>query len=94
MSPGPLRPWCLALKLAGNHAANSAPLVLASTPLSRSVWMWQVAAFLRLGLLQRAFETAAGAGSRADMRLVAAEAGRRADADVVALCTNYLSNTA
>ena len=54
----------------------------------------QVAAYLRLGLLQRAFETAAGANSRADMRLVAAEAGRRANADVVAMCTSYLSSHA
>lgn len=54
----------------------------------------QVAAYLRLGLLHRAYETASGSGSRADVRLVAAEAGRRADADVVALCTGYLSGRA
>jgi hypothetical protein len=52
----------------------------------------QVQSLLKLGLLQRAFETARDAGSRADVRLVAAEAGRRADSDIVATCTAYLQS--
>lgn len=52
----------------------------------------QVQSLLKLGLLQRAFETARDAGSRTDVRLVAAEAGRRADSDVVAMCTTYLQS--
>lgn len=54
--------------------------------------MVQVQSLLKLGLLRRAFETAQAAGSRADVQLVAAEAGRRADADIVALCTSYLQS--
>ena len=54
----------------------------------------QVAAYIRLGLLRRAYDVAAGSGSRTNVRLIAAEAGRRADADVVALCTAYLSGNA
>lgn len=54
----------------------------------------QVAAYIRLGLLQRAFVTAAGSDTPSDVRLVATRAGQCADADVVALCTSYLSRNA
>lgn len=51
-------------------------------------------ALLKLGLLQSAFEAAQAARSRSAVQLVAAEAGRRADADVVALCTASLQSGA
>ncbi len=54
----------------------------------------QVQALLKLGLLQSAFEAAQAARSRTAVQLVAAEAGRRADADIVALCTSYLQSGA
>jgi hypothetical protein len=51
-----------------------------------------VQTLLKLGVLQRAFETAREMGSRADVQAVAAEAGRRADMDIVAACTAYLQS--
>lgn len=50
----------------------------------------QVEAFLRLSCCEEAFRIACKAGNAAAVRRVLAEARRRADADVVALCTEYL----
>lgn len=50
----------------------------------------QVEAFLRLLRCEEAFRIARKAGNIADVRRVMAEAQLRADADVVALCTQYL----
>ena len=53
----------------------------------------QVAAYMRLGQLQRAFQVAAASGSRAEVRAVAAEAGRRSNADVAARCMAFLTSS-
>ena len=50
----------------------------------------QVEAFLRLLRCEEAFKIARKAGNIADVRRVMAEAHLRADANVVALCTQYL----
>lgn len=54
------------------------------------VLLTQVDAFLRLGRCEEAFAIARKADSRADVQRVMAGAGRRADTDVVAMCTAYL----
>ncbi|CAL5220409.1 g2420 [Coccomyxa viridis] len=50
----------------------------------------QVEAFLRLSCCEQAFRTASNAGNTAAVRRVLAEARRRSDVDVVALCDEYL----
>lgn len=50
----------------------------------------QVEAFLRLSRCEEAFRIACKAGNSADVRKVSAEAGRRGDTGLMALCTEYL----
>ncbi len=50
----------------------------------------QVEAYMRLSCCEEAFRMACKAGNTTDVRRVLAEAGRRHDTDVVALCTEYL----
>jgi len=52
----------------------------------------QVRSLVKLGLLQRACEIAQAAQNRAAIQLVAAEAARLGNLDVVALCTAYMQS--
>lgn len=50
----------------------------------------QVRSLVKLGLLKRAYEIAQAAQNEAAVELVATEAARLGNLDVVALCTAYM----